>query len=176
MEWKELVAKRRSIRKFNDTPVAAEAVDRLLEAALGASSSHNCRSTQLLVVDDPALVARMADMRDTGSGLLSGAPLAIVVLGDTTRTDLWEVNAAIAATMLQLAAVDEGLASCWVHVARRPRRKEAPDGEQAADYLRSFLPIPATSEPLCAIALGYSDYQPKPLPASDDRARSLRLK
>ena len=176
MEWKELVAKRRSIRKFNDTPVPAEVIGRLLEAALGAPSSHNSRSTQLLVVDDPALVARMADMRDAGSGLLAHAPLAIVVLGDTTKTDLWETNAAIAATMLQLAAVDEGLGSCWVQVARRPRRKDSPDGERAADYLRTFLPIPETSEPLCAIALGYSDFRPAPLPPCDDAARILRLK
>ena len=176
MEWKQLIAKRRSIRKFNDTPVPAEVVDRLLRVALGAPSSHNSRSTQLLVVDDPALVAHMADMRDAGSGLLAGAPLAIVVLGDTTKTDLWEVNAAIAATMLQLAAVDEGLASCWVQVARRPRRKESPDGERAADYLRMFLPIPETSEPLCVVAIGYSDFQPKPLPASNDDDRIIRLK
>ena len=176
MEWKQLVNKRRSIRKFSDRPVPEEVVQRILEVALGAPSSHNSRSTQLLVVDDPALVAHMADMRDSGSGLLAHAPLAIVVLGDTTKTDLWEINASIAATMLQLAAVDEGLASCWVQVSRRPRVKEAPDGERAADYLRNFLPIPETSEPLCAIALGYSEFQPAPLPASDDAARVIRLK
>ena len=176
MEWKNLVAARRSIRKFNDQPVPETAIQRLLAVALGAPSSHNSRSTQLLVVDNPALVARMAAMRDAGSGLLAHAPLAIVVLGDTTKTDLWEINASIAATMLQLAAVDEGLASCWVQVSRRPRVKGEPDGESAADYLRTFLPIPATSEPLCAIALGYSDHQPAPLPASDDQSRVIRLK
>lgn len=176
MEWKQLVNKRRSIRKFSDRPVPEEVIQRLLEVALGAPSSHNSRSTQFLVVDDPALVAHMAAMRDAGSGLLARAPLAIVVLGDTTKTDLWEVNAAIAATMLQLAAVDEGLASCWVQVARRSRTKDAADGERAADYLRTFLPIPQESEPLCAIALGYSEFQPAPLPASDDAARVIRLK
>ena len=175
MEWKQLVNKRRSIRKFSDRRVPEEVVQRLLEVALGAPSSHNSRSTQLLVVDDPALVAHMADMRDAGSGLLAHAPLAIVVLGDTTKTDLWEINASIAATMLQLAAVDEGLASCWVQVSRRPHVKSAPDGERASDYLRTFLPIPETSEPLCAIALGYSDFQPAPLPASDDAGRVIRL-
>ena len=176
MEWKDLIVKRRSIRKFSDRPVPGEALRRLLGTALAAPSSHNSRSTQFLVVDDPALVARMAEMRDAGSGLLAHAPLAVVVLGDTTKTDLWEVNAAIAATMLQLAAVDEGLASCWVQVARRPRSKENPDGELAADFLRTFLPIPETSEPLCAIALGYSDFQPAPLPPADDTGRVIRLK
>lgn len=175
MDFKELLARRRSIRKFGTAAVEPEKIDRLLAAALSAPSSRNTRSTRLLVVDDPELVARMAAMRDYGSAFMAGAPLAIVILGDRTKTDLWEVNAAIAATVLQLAAVDEGLASCWVHVAGRPRRREEPAGEQAADYLRTFLPIPADCEPLCAVVVGYSDFQPAPLPPSDDAQRIIRL-
>ena len=101
--------------------------------------------------------------------------LAIVVLGDTTKSDLWRENAAISATILQLACVDEGLASCWVHIDGRPRRKDEPGGETAAGYLRSFLPIPADCQPLCAVAAGYSDFTPAPLPGSDDDARIIRL-
>ena len=176
MEFKELIAKRRSVRKFSDRPVPREVVDRILAEALTAPSARNTRTSRLLVIDDPALVARMADMRDYGSGFLTGAPLAIVVLGDTSSSDLWRENAAITATVVQLACVDEGLASCWVHVNGRPRRKDAPDGETAADYLRQFLPIPDGSEPLCAIAAGSSDFTPAPLPAADDAARIIRLK
>lgn len=71
--------------------------------------------------------------------------------------------------------MDEGLGSCWVHINGRPRRKDAPDGQSAADYLRSFLPVPADCEPLCAIAAGYSDFTPAPLPDADDAARIIRL-
>ena len=151
MEFKELIAKRRSVRKFSDRPVPREVVDRFLAEALTAPSARNTRTSRLLVIDDPALVARMADMRDYGSGFLTGAPLAIVVLGDTSSSDLWRENAAITATVVQLACVDEGLASYWV-------------------------PIPDGCEPLCAIAAGYSDFTPAPLPAADDAARIIRLK
>ena len=175
MEFKELIAQRRSIRRFSDRPVPREVVDRLLAEALTAPSARNTRTTCFLVVDDPALVARMADMRDYGSAFLKGAPLAILVLGETSESDLWRENAAISATVLQLACVDEGLGSCWVHVHGRPRRKEAPEGEKAADYLRSFLPIPDSCEPLCAVAVGYSDFHPAPLPPHDDQARIIRL-
>lgn len=175
MEFKELIAQRRSIRRFSDRPVPREVVDRLLAEALTAPSARNTRTTRFLVVDDPALVARMADMRDYGSAFLKGAPLAVVVLGETSASDLWRENAAISATVLQLACVDEGLGSCWVHVHGRPRRKEAPEGEKAADYLRSFLPIPDSCEPLCAVAIGYSDFHPAPLPPHDDQARIIRL-
>lgn len=175
MEFKNLLAERRSVRKYSEREVPREVVERLLHETLTAPSSRNSRSTRLLVVEDPATVARMAEMRDYGSGFLKGAPRAIVVLGDRTASDLWEVNAAISATVLHLACVDEGLASCWVQVAGRPRRKEDPTGEQASDYLRTFLPIPAGCEPLCVIAFGYSDFRPAPLPASDDEARIIRL-
>lgn len=175
MEFKELIAQRRSIRRFSDRPVPREVVDRLLAEALTAPSARNTRTTCFLVVDDPALVARMADMRDYGSAFLKGAPLAVVVLGETSASDLWRENAAISATVLQLACVDEGLGSCWVHIHGRPRRKEAPEGEKAADYLRSFLPIPDSCEPLCAVAIGYSDFHPAPLPPHDDQARIIRL-
>lgn len=175
MEFKELIAQRRSIRKFSDRPVPREVVDRLLAEALTAPSARNTRTTRFLVVDDPSLVARMADMRDYGSAFLKGAPLAVVVLGETSASDLWRENAAISATVLQLACVDEGLGSCWVHIHGRPRRKEAPEGEKAADYLRSFLPIPDSCEPLCAVAIGYSDFHPAPLPPHDDEVRIIRL-
>ena len=151
MEFKELIAKRRSVRKFTDREVPREVVDRILAEALSAPSARNTRTTRFLVVDDPALVARMAEMRDYGSAFLKGAPLAVLVLGDTSASDLWRENAAISATVLQLACVDEGLASCWVHVNGRPRRKDAPDGERAADYLRTFLPVPDGCAPPWAI-------------------------
>ena len=175
MEFKELIAKRRSVRKFTDREVPREVVDRILAEALSAPSARNTRTTRFLVVDDPALVVRMAEMRDYGSAFLKGAPLAVLVLGDTSASDLWRENAAISATLLQLACVDEGIGSCWVHINGRPRRKDEPDGQSAADYLRSFLPVPADCEPLCAIALGYSDFSPAPLPPADDEARILRL-
>ena len=181
MEFKELIAKRRSVRKFTDREVPREVVDRIAQKIVEGKlldRSHvlvDIDENGDYVVDDPALVARMAEMRDYGSAFLKGAPLAVLVLGDTSASDLWRENAAISATVLQLDCVDEGLASCWVHVNGRLRRKDAPDGERAADYLRTFLPVPDGCEPLCAIALGYSDFSPAPLPPADDEARILRL-
>ncbi len=175
MEFKQLIEKRRSIRKYTDRNVPDEVIERLLRTALTAPSARNTRTTRFLVVTDRDLLTRMADMRDYGSAFLKGAPLAIVVLGETTGSDLWRENGAITATILQLACVDEGLGSCWIHVHGRPRRKDAPTGETASDYLRSLLPIPDTCEPLCILSVGYSDFQPAPLPPPDDSARIIRM-
>lgn len=175
MEFKELISRRRSVRKYLERSVARETVDRLLAQTLTAPSSRNSRSTYLLVVDNPAHIDRMAEMRDYGSAFINGAPLVVVVLGDGSKSDLWQVNASISATVLQLACVDEGLASCWVHIDGRPRLKDEPTGQTAADFLREFLPIPEGMNPLCAIAIGYSDFTPAPLPEADDSARIIRI-
>ena len=91
--------------------------------------------------------------------------------GDRDASDLWLDNCAITATTLQLAAVDEGLASCWVHVNARPCLKDQPDGRKADDYLREFLPIPEHYGILCVVALGYSDFHPAPLPPYEGEER-----
>ena len=172
MEFKTILEKRRSTRKFLPRKVEHDKLQRIVDMALQAPSSRNCRSTRFLVVRKPEIVHRMAGMRDYGAAPLAAAPAAIVVMGDRAASDLWVDNAAIAATMLQLALVDAGLKSCWVHVNGRPCRKDAPEAGLAVDFLREFLPLPDSFGVLCVIALGYSDFEPKPLPEeSVDRVK-----
>ncbi len=166
MDFFELTAKRRSCRKFSERQPDRATIEKIVEATLTAPSSKNTRSTRLLVVEQREVIERMASMRDYGSAFLSGAPTAIVVMGDKEVTDLWEVNCSISATFLQLAAEAAGLGSCWVHVDGRPRLREEPEGESAEEYLRSFLPIPESCGVLCVVALGYSGY-------SEERPRTV---
>lgn len=171
MEFKEIISRRRSTRKFLATTVEREKLQRILDAALVAPTSRNTRSTRFFVVQDKATLERMSQMRDYGSAFMKDAAAAIIVAGDRQTTDLWIDNCAIAATTIQLAVVDEGLASCWVHVNDRPCLKDEPEGAKADDYLRSLLGIPVHYGILCAVALGYSDYEPKPLPEYEGEER-----
>lgn len=173
MEFKQIVSRRRSTRKFLPKTVERETIQRILDQALQAPSSRNTRSTRFVVVEDKALLERMSQMRDYGSSFMKDAPAAIVVMGDRDASDLWLDNCAISATVLQLAVVDEGLASCWVHVNDRPRLKDEPDGARADDYLRELLVIPDHYGILCAVALGYSDFEPKPLPPYEGEERVI---
>ncbi|MEG1622170.1 MAG: nitroreductase family protein [Alistipes sp.] len=168
MEFKKLIEKRRSVRKFSDQILPRAVIDTLLkEVASHAPSARNSRSTHFLVVDDRELLAKIAAMRDYGSAFVKDAPCVILVMADVSKSDLWRENAAIAATMLLLNGVDHGLSTCWVHVNGRPRQKDAPEGAKAVDYLRTLLPIPEGFEVLCAVAIGYSDFVPASLPAYD---------
>jgi nitroreductase len=115
-----------------------------------------------MVLDEPVRLEIVSRMRDFGSSFLADAPCVVFVFGDTSASDLWLDNAAISATILQLAAIEAGLGSCWVHVAGRPQRREEPDGPTAEEHLREFISIPADWKPLCAIALGYPVEPSKP--------------
>jgi len=155
MEFKEVLAARHSVRKFQERSIDREILDDIVEEALLAPSSRASHSSGFMIIEEPGVLEAMASMRDHSSAFLAGAAAAIVVLGDTTKTDLWLDNAAISATYIMLSATDKGLGSCWVHVNDRPRVKTDPSQGTAEDYLRDLLGIKDHMRPLCVIALGY---------------------
>ena len=58
-----------------------------------------------------------------------------------------------------------------MHVNDRPVKKDEPEGAKADDFLREKLGIPEGYGILCAIAVGYSDFQPADLPAYEGEER-----
>ncbi len=155
MEFKEIIARRHSVRKFTDQPVEREIIDEMIAEAMTAPSSRNTRSTGFMIVEDKSLLEAIAEMRESGSAFVKDAAAAIVVLGDAEKTDLWVDNASISTTFLMLSAVDKGLGSCWVHVNGRPRSKTDASKGMAEDYLRELLGIKDNMKVLCVLALGY---------------------
>lgn len=155
MKYSEVVASRHSVRRFTDEAVDRSIIDDIIDEALTAPSSRNSKSTGFMVIDEPSVIEAMSEMRDHGSKFMAGAPAAIVVLGDTDKTDLWIENCSISATYIMLSAVDKGLGSCWVHVNGRPRDSKDESKGTAEAYLRELLGIKDNMKVLCVIALGY---------------------
>ena len=174
MEFREVVRKRRSTRRYTGQPVEREKLQRAMELALLSPSSKNTRSTRLMAVIDLKRVHELGKLRDWGSSLLEEAGAAIVVLGDEEVSPMWQTNASIMATTLQLALVEEGLASCWVHVGDYQTLKDDPESQRSEDYVKELLPeIPANYRVWCVISIGYADYTPKPLPEYEGDERIL---
>lgn len=155
MEFKEVIARRHSVRKFTDQPVDRGIIDEMIAEAMTAPSSRNSRSTGFMIVEDKSVLEAISEMRESGSAFVKDAAAAIVVLGDAGKTDLWVDNASISTTYLMLSAVDKGLGSCWVHVNGRPRSKTDATKGMAEDYLRELLGIKDNMKVLCVLALGY---------------------
>ncbi|KLU65542.1 NADPH-flavin oxidoreductase [Desulfosporosinus acididurans] len=146
----DLLYKRRSIRKYTETKINPETVKILLQAALLSPSSRGFKPCQFLVVDDPKLLSQLASAKK-GAGHLKGAALAVVILADPERSDVWVEDAAIAATILHLMAESLGLGSCWIQL----RKRQHTDTEAAEDYVRGILAIPEKLKVPIIMALGY---------------------
>lgn len=155
MDFLEVIDKRKSVRKYSDRPVERELLDAIVRIAQTAPSSRNSHSSSFVIVEDRDTLDALSQMRDSGSSLISGAQAAVIVLGDTSKTDLWVDNCAISATFIQLAVTSMDLASCWVHINGRPRLKAEPEGPGAVEYVTELLGIKDGLVPYCAIAIGY---------------------
>ncbi len=155
MEFKDVLAARHSVRRFDGRPVDRALIDGIISEAGLAPSSKNSRSSGFVVVDDPELLDALSQMREDGCAFLKGAPAAIVVTGDSSKTDLWVDNAAISATYIMLSATARGLGSCWVHVNGRTRNRHDADNGYAEDYVRGLLGLEDPVRVLCVVALGY---------------------
>ena len=157
MDFLEVIEKRHSVRKYADKPVDKEILDAIVKVAQTAPSSRNSKSSAFMIVEDRDTLDALSQMRDYGSALIKGAPAAIVILGDETKTDLWVDNCAISATFIQLAVTAMDLVSCWIHINDRPVLQAEPDGALAGDYVSELLGIKEGLKPYCFVAIGYPE-------------------
>lgn len=151
IDFKTLIAKRRSHRAFTDKTIDGELVRLLLRAALMSPTSKNQRAWKFVVVDDPLTIEKLSDVKETGSQFLKKAPLAIVVLGNDQENDCWVEDGAIAAFAMQLQAEDLGLGSCWIQI----RDRHLTDGTDSESIVRGILDIPKEERVLCVLAFGH---------------------
>lgn len=123
MEFSEVIAKRRSVRHFNNRIEVSDAeVNLLLEAAVTAPTAGNIQPWRFVVVRSPEARERLAQAM--GQRWATAAPVVIVVCVDprpcaarygARGEALYSIqDSAAAVTTILLAAVDRGLASCWI--------------------------------------------------------------
>lgn len=156
--FRELVQKRRSVRKFTDEDIKAEDLQTILRAALMSPTSKGTRAWHFVVVDDKALLEKISLCRPMGSQFIAGAKVAIVVLGDREVTDAWCEDASLAAVTMQYQAADLGLGSCWCQI----RNRFMENGESSDNVLRFLLRYPENLTAECVIGIGYPAIERKP--------------
>jgi len=147
----DILYNRRSTRKFNNEKIGEEVIHKLLKAALRAPSSKNSQPWEFIVVDDPELLVQLSQSKPHGACLLKHAPLAVVVAGNKSKSDVWIEDCSIASIILQLAAEGLGLGSCWVQIHRRYHD----DNETAHEFISELLHIPRHLEVLSIVGIGH---------------------
>ena len=156
MEFNDVLNRRYSCRAFAARGVEQEKVERILEAGRIAPTAVNKQPVHIWAVSNPATLEAIKGVTRSNYG----APLILVV--GCRPADAWvrrydgkngaEVDAAIVATYLMLAAENEGLATLWV-------------GSFDPALLRGILPGTEGYELVAMINVGYpsADSQPSPM-------------
>lgn len=174
MEFRDLLKHRRMVRYYDSEPIPREKLERIAATVRRAPSGGFSQGQRLLVVDDRALLAQMAEGEaEWAEGMepwLGSAPVQILVM--TREADyhdryqkedklqdgeeivwpvpFWHVDAGAALMLILLAAIDEGLAAGVYGIF----------GDMDACY-RSILRIPDDVSIVAGVTLG----RPLPDPA-----------
>lgn len=156
--FSSLIKQRRSTRKFTDQLLSPEQVESILKAALMAPTSKSSFSWEFVVVEEKQILQSLAKCKKHGAAFLEECALAIVVLGDGNKSDVWIEDASVASIYMQLQAEDIGLGSCWCQI----RNRFMSDDNESEQYVRELLDIPYQFNILSIIAFGYKNQERKP--------------
>lgn len=154
----DLAQKRRSTRTFLDKPVPQEIQEKLKQIVLMSPSGHRANPWEFIFVEDKQSLETISTCKQAGAAFVKDAALAVIVIADTTKTDVWVEDCSIASAYLHLAAEDLGLGSCWVQIRKRAQES----GDSASEVLKKAFNIPENYEVLSVIAMGYKQEERKP--------------
>jgi len=157
MDFMTTVKERFSVRKYQDKPIEAEKMDKILEAGRLCPTAKNMQPQRFYVIESAEAMEKLK----TATPCTFGAPAAILVCADMDAA--WyspdslqpgynsaEMDCSIAATHMMLAAWDMGIGSCWVRWFNAEKMAEA-------------LDLPANIKPICLLDMGYAteDCEPR---------------
>ncbi len=119
MELKAAIKQRESIRDYESKPVPEEKLLRVLEAARLAPSASNRQRWKFIVVREEKKRQELARVA-RGQAHVAQAPVIIAAVATmpdyimSCGVPAYAVDLAIAVDQMTLAAVDEGLGTCWI--------------------------------------------------------------
>ena len=147
MKLKEIIEKRESVRNYEDRPVPKEKLERILGAARLAPSASNRQAWKFIVVKEKN---RRRKLAEAANGQTFVGQASIVIIAVATRPEhimscgvpSYPVDLAIALDHMTLAAVDEGLGTCWI-------------GAFSQDKVKKLLDIPKQYKVVALLPLGF---------------------
>ncbi len=160
--FQQLVQNRRSVRRYLDQPVEREKILACVESARLAPSAENAQPWRYLIIDDPALKARLAEEAFSGiyspTRFAARAPVIILMLA---RLDLVAhrlgkqiqgvsyhlIDTGIAGEHFALQAEELGLGTCWI-------------GWFSIRRTRKLFKIPRKYKIVAMMSMGYFEKKP----------------
>ncbi len=115
----ETIKTRRSVRSYRENPISEETLKKILEAARLAPSAHNAQDYKLIIVQD-AEKRKAITNAASEQQFITEAPVVIVGVSlkpnhiMSNDVPAYAVDLAIVLDHITLAAVEEGLGTCWI--------------------------------------------------------------
>ena len=153
MDVFEAIKNRYSCRAYKPNLVPEEKLKKVLEAARLAPSAHNEQEWKFVVVRDAEKRNRLSEA--AGQSFIAEAPVVIVAVAlepeevMSSGVPNYAVDLAIAVDHMTLAAVEEGLGTCWV-------------GAFSQEKVKKVLGIPERYKVVILLPLGFPANKPKP--------------
>lgn len=156
MKFLELAKQRCSIRSYKQKAVSKKMLNEVLEAGRLAPTACNYQPFRFIVVQEKENLAALAE--GYPADWFAEAPVVIAICTQVSKA--WkrkrhddksyvDVDAAIAADHMTLAAADLGLGTCWV-------------GAFDPKIIRAALGTPRSVEPLILLTLGHPNESGRP--------------
>ena len=155
MELKEVLLKRRSVRKFTEETVPQEMIEELLIAAMSGPSACNKRPWAFYVVTNPE---KLEELKGASRFTKMSAKLAIIVCGDLEKAlpmemaNYWIQDCSAAIENILLRVTDLGLGAVWCGL--HPQKK-------AEENVKEMLSIKETQIPMGLIFIGHPGEEPE---------------
>ncbi len=159
MDLMEAIRARESVREYLDKPVEEEKLLRVLEAGRLAPSAVNEQEWRYVVVRDRDLRQKLMEAA-RGQKFVGQAPVVLACCAEsdgrvmTCGQEAYPIDVAISIDHITLAAVAEGLGTCWI-------------GSFYEDKVKEILGIPEHIRVVQLLTLGY----PKTLRKTKSRRR-----
>jgi len=140
MDAIEVLKTRRSVRAYKAEPVPRKIIEDVIDCGRLAATAVNIQPWEFVVVTEPAMLRKIADITDYGK-FIADASACVLVLCAETKYYLEDGSAAT--ENILLAARAHGLGSCWV---AGDKKHYAPDicrlvGAPRGYRLVSLIPI-----------------------------------
>jgi nitroreductase len=145
-ELTEFLRSLRQTRSFSSQPVPDEVLNAILEVARWTGSGGNKQPWRLVVLREPANIARIAALK-ADTGWITAAPVVIAVVMSGKSADAARFDAGRLVERMMLAATANGLAAAVIGFG-------AADSEPAQGA-RSLLNVPDELWPTHAVVIGY---------------------
>ncbi|GHT55145.1 NAD(P)H nitroreductase [Bacteroidia bacterium] len=136
---------RKSVRNFTDKKVSKEDLELLLKAGMAAPSGKDRRPWDFFVISNKEILDKMAEELPFAK-MLKNVNHAIIVCGDSDKSDYWFLDCSAATQNILLAAEAMGLGSTWT--AAYPYRERI-------EVIKKNIEIQKNITPLNIIPIGY---------------------